>query len=119
MKVLVCGANGFVGNAISTHLEQDGHQVIRGVRRPTHPGEISIDYTTDLTADQWLNKLDGVEVVVNAVGIRCAISARGPVLVAGRVDSTPDAAHYIRIGGTGRYCAPIGLLALCTNLGIP
>lgn len=69
MKVLVCGANGFIGNAISTRLEQYGHQVIRGVRRVVCSGEVAIDYTTDLTADQWLSRLDGVEAVVNAIGI--------------------------------------------------
>jgi uncharacterized protein YbjT (DUF2867 family) len=69
MKVLVCGASGLIGSAIATRLERDGHQVVRGVRHPKHPGEIAIDYTTDLTADQWLFRLDGIEVVINAIGI--------------------------------------------------
>jgi len=69
MKILVCGASGFVGSAIATRLERDGHQVIRGVRRPTKLGEIAIDYTTDLTPDVWLDRLEGIEVAVNAVGI--------------------------------------------------
>ena len=69
MKILVCGANGFVGNAIALRLERDGHEVLRGVRRPTHAGEIAIDYTTDLRVDQWLGRLNGVHAVVNAVGI--------------------------------------------------
>ena len=119
MKVLVCGANGFVGNAMALRLEQDGHEVVRGVRRPGHGNgvapspsgggqgwgpaavqlvtaggphpclppagegvkqpapfpdtphakEVAIDYTTDLNADLWLDKLDGVDAVVNAVGI--------------------------------------------------
>ena len=69
MKVLVCGANGFVGQAIAARLEQDGHQVLRGVRRPARASEVAIDYTADLSAEQWLAKLDGVDAVVNAVGI--------------------------------------------------
>ena len=69
MKILVCGASGFVGSAIANRLERDGHQVIRGVRQPARPGEIAVDYTSDLTPDVWLNRLDGIEAVVNAVGI--------------------------------------------------
>ena len=69
MKILVCGANGFVGSAIAARLEHDGHQVARGVRQPAHPGEIAIDYMSDLTAEQWLAKLGDIDAVVNAVGI--------------------------------------------------
>jgi uncharacterized protein YbjT (DUF2867 family) len=69
VKILVCGANGFIGNAIATRLERDGHEIMRGVRQPAHPGEVAIDHTTDLTANQWLERLDDVDVVINAVGI--------------------------------------------------
>lgn len=43
MKVLVCGASGFIGSAISRRLTQDGHGVVRGVRRPQRSEEIAID----------------------------------------------------------------------------
>jgi uncharacterized protein YbjT (DUF2867 family) len=71
MKVLVCGATGFIGEAIAARLERSGHQVVRGVRRATRPGEIAIDYSRDLKPEQWLDKLADVHVdaVVNAVGI--------------------------------------------------
>jgi len=69
MKVLVCGANGFIGSAIAMRLERDGHQVVCGVRQPTRPGEIAIDYKTDRTTAKWLDKLEDVDAVVNAVGI--------------------------------------------------
>ena len=69
MKILVCGANGFVGRAIAERLEREGHAVVRGVRRPLNPGEMAVDYMQDLTPEQWLAKLDGIEAVVNAVGI--------------------------------------------------
>jgi uncharacterized protein YbjT (DUF2867 family) len=69
MRVLVCGASGLIGGAIATRLERDGHQIVRGVRHPKHPKEIAIDYTADLTADQWLVRLDGIEAVINAIGI--------------------------------------------------
>ena len=34
MKVLVTGANGFIGRALCAHLQQGGHQVVAAVRRP-------------------------------------------------------------------------------------
>ena len=33
MTVLVCGANGFIGQALCARLEAGGHRVLRGVRR--------------------------------------------------------------------------------------
>jgi uncharacterized protein YbjT (DUF2867 family) len=71
MKILVCGARGFIGAAICARLERDGHQVIRGVRDPAGPGEWAIDYTTDLDTERWLRRLGEmkVDVVINAVGI--------------------------------------------------
>jgi uncharacterized protein YbjT (DUF2867 family) len=69
MKVLICGASGFIGSTIANRLARDGHHVIRGVRRPARPDETAIDYTADLTPEQWLARLDGIDAVVNAVGI--------------------------------------------------
>jgi uncharacterized protein YbjT (DUF2867 family) len=69
MKILVVGANGFIGKSISTRLEQAGHQVLRGVRRPRHAGDLAVDYTVDRSAGAWRGRLVGVDAVVNAVGI--------------------------------------------------
>lgn len=74
MKVLVCGAGGFIGDAIAMRLARDGHTVVRGVRRPVHPSDMAIDYTVDRTPQHWLEKLGDVDAVVNAVGI---ITERG------------------------------------------
>ena len=74
MKVLVCGAGGFIGDAIAMRLARDGHTVVRGVRRPVNPSDIAIDYTADRTPRHWLEKLGDVDAVVNAVGI---ITERG------------------------------------------
>lgn len=69
MKVLVCGANGFIGGAISERLTRDGHEVVRGVRRAQHPGDLAIDYAVDLEPEDWLERVRGVDAVINAVGI--------------------------------------------------
>jgi uncharacterized protein YbjT (DUF2867 family) len=69
MNVLLCGADGFLGRAIQRALAAAGHQVARGVRRPRLPGDIAIDYRRDLAPEDWLPRLEGMDAVVNAVGI--------------------------------------------------
>ncbi|MBP7446652.1 MAG: NAD-dependent epimerase/dehydratase family protein, partial [Zoogloea sp.] len=53
LKVLVCGASGFLGRAICTRLSRAGHQVIRGVRQARRPDDMAIDFRTDTTVDHW------------------------------------------------------------------
>lgn len=70
--VLVIGANGFVGGYIVAALRRDGWNVLCGVRpgaRPLHDDERACDLTKMLTAQSWHGPLDGVDAVVNAVGI--------------------------------------------------
>ena len=69
LNILICGANGFIGAALCRALVLSGHRVIKGVRQPHETGEIAIDYTADLDADAWMPRLQGVDVVINAVGI--------------------------------------------------
>ncbi|WP_116140590.1 SDR family oxidoreductase [Trinickia diaoshuihuensis] len=69
MKVLICGASGFIGRAIASRLVQDGHEVVHGVRRPRRSGDIAIDYVTHLSANDWVDKVRDVDAVINAVGI--------------------------------------------------
>lgn len=69
MNILICGANGFVGRHLEKHLREAGHIIVRGVRRPTEPGDIAIDYCTDTTKEVWLPRLSNIEVVINAVGV--------------------------------------------------
>jgi uncharacterized protein YbjT (DUF2867 family) len=97
MNILICGANGFVGRALCTRLEREGHRVVRGVRHAA-ANEIRIDYTSDLHADQWLTRLRGVDAVINAVGI---LTERGSL--------TFDAIHRD---------APIALFEACRLTGI-
>ncbi|MFD4840691.1 SDR family oxidoreductase [Achromobacter sp. NPDC058515] len=69
MNILVCGAHGFVGRALCEALARDGHRVLKGVRAAARPDEIAIDYMTDTDPAAWTDRLRGIHVVINAVGI--------------------------------------------------
>lgn len=69
MKILVCGASGFIGSAVCARLAAEGHEVLRGVRRAQGPDDVAIDYSRDLQPAAWRERLRGVDAVVNAVGI--------------------------------------------------
>jgi uncharacterized protein YbjT (DUF2867 family) len=69
MKILVCGATGFVGRHLTTALRAAGHTVVRGVRKPSQPDDIAVDYCKDTTKEAWLPRLVGIDVVINAVGV--------------------------------------------------
>ncbi|WP_296225725.1 SDR family oxidoreductase [Ralstonia sp. UBA689] len=98
MRILVCGANGFIGAALCERLVRDWHLVLRGVRQPRGPMDVAIDYTTDLTPGQWLPRLRDVDVVINAVGI---IVERGA--------QTFEKLHYQ---------APAALFRACQEAGV-
>lgn len=69
MIVLVCGASGFIGRNLCEAFVRSGDDVRRGVRT-VRPGssDIIVDFERDADVDRWLPRLQGIEVVVNAVG---------------------------------------------------
>lgn len=69
MKILVCGATGFVGRHLTRALRDAGHTVIRAIRRPSESGDIAVDFRNDTSKAIWLPRLNGIAVVVNAVGV--------------------------------------------------
>lgn len=70
MKILLCGATGFIGRHVNVALRGAGHQVVRGVSRPHGgPDELVVDFVRDTSAAAWLPRLDGVDAVVVAVGV--------------------------------------------------
>ena len=69
MKILICGATGFVGRHFTTSLRAAGHTVIRGVRKPTQPDDIAVYFCKDITKEAWLPRLKDVDAVINAVGV--------------------------------------------------
>jgi uncharacterized protein YbjT (DUF2867 family) len=72
MKVLVCGASGFIGRHVVNALHEAGHEVVKGVSRsaPTKADdEVVVDFARDIDPAVWRGRLGGVQAVVNAVGV--------------------------------------------------
>ncbi len=63
MKILLTGGTGFLGRHIHTALHLAGHEV-RAVSRSS-----GADFNTLVTPAAWLPLLDGVDAVINGVGI--------------------------------------------------
>ncbi len=76
MRILVSGANGFIGSYLSGALLEAGHEVIAAVRRPEEflirfpaARAIHVDLNRDVTPEVWVARLHDVDAVVNCAGI--------------------------------------------------
>jgi uncharacterized protein YbjT (DUF2867 family) len=59
LRVLVLGASGFIGSHAAAALRAAGHETVAG----------KVDFTRALRAEDWLAALQGIDAVLNAVGI--------------------------------------------------
>lgn len=86
MRILLLGANGFIGRELWAALHGRGHAVVPGVRRgsraPAFATEapIEIDLARDCDADTWLPRLRGIDAVVNCAGILQERGARAEAI---------------------------------------
>lgn len=72
MNVLLCGASGFIGQHIQQALTMSGHRVVTAGTRPASGDagrSIQVDFNKDSTPGVWLPRLQGIDAVVNAVGV--------------------------------------------------
>jgi uncharacterized protein (TIGR01777 family) len=65
MRIVISGATGLIGTALSARLRADGHEVVALVRRPPAAGEVRWDPKAD-TLDPAA--LDGADAVINLSG---------------------------------------------------
>lgn len=75
-RVLVLGANGFIGSRLAAALSAAGWQVRAGARNPDrsarrapHYEWVKADFHNLTSSQGWAPLLDGVDVVVNCVGV--------------------------------------------------
>ena len=75
MKVLVTGATGLIGSAICARLASEGH-IVLGTTRNRAPAQslaisqwIQADMAQFTSPDAWRSALEGVDAVVNCVGV--------------------------------------------------
>lgn len=75
-RVLVLGANGFIGSHLAAALLADGWSVRAGARRIAEPARrapgfewVSADFSRLTTVEAWAPLLAGVSAVVNCVGV--------------------------------------------------
>jgi len=81
MVVFLTGASGFIGRHLAAALVQAGHSLVLGLHSASSPSlhgrVIAIDYLQDVDASAWRPRLQGVDVVINAVGVLRATRAAG------------------------------------------
>jgi uncharacterized protein YbjT (DUF2867 family) len=101
MKVLLTGSNGFVGRHVKASLERAGHQLLCGAsprRHGTDANTVPMDFSHDTQAAIWLPRLQGVDAVVNTVGVLRTSAAR-PI----------EAVHYLTPQALFDACAQAGV----------
>ncbi|WP_299197201.1 SDR family oxidoreductase [uncultured Amphritea sp.] len=76
MNILLTGASGFIGQHLYIRLRQEGHRVVAAIREAEQfkmvfadAETIAVDYSRDHSANAWLPRLSGIDIVINAVGI--------------------------------------------------
>ncbi|GGF45333.1 nucleoside-diphosphate sugar epimerase [Aliidongia dinghuensis] len=104
-RVLLTGANGFIGRYLMGHLLAAGYHVVPAVRRPeeidrleTAPAAIRVDMNRDVRPEDWLPRLDGIDVVINCAGV-----------LQGRPGQSIEAIHE---------AAPKALFEACRRAGV-
>lgn len=92
MKIAIAGGNGFLGRALTTHFQKNGHRIISLTRSPrtTVNGIPEIVWDAFSLGD-WAQELEGADAVINLVGhsVNCRYNERNRKLILeSRINST-------------------------------
>lgn len=105
MRVLLTGATGLIGSAVSARLVREGHDVVAVVRpggasaaAPAGGPKVVLDIAKATRPEDWLPHLGGVDAVVNCAGVL--------------QDSPRDSIHGVHAGGVS------ALFAACERRGV-
>lgn len=81
MRVLLLGGTGLIGRRLAELLAGAGHAVVLGLRDRARAPEgmeaVEVDFARDHAAADWLPRLEGIDAVVNAVGIIAPAPGQG------------------------------------------
>lgn len=72
MRILLTGSTGFVGQTLHAALTAAGHTVYGGIsprQIPSSALQVPMDFAHDTVPTFWLPRLEGIDAVVNAVGV--------------------------------------------------
>jgi uncharacterized protein YbjT (DUF2867 family) len=76
MRVLMLGADGFIGSHLLAALQAFGHSIVPAVRNPERadrllrtPASIAVDLNRDTSVQAWMPRLEGIDAVVNCAGV--------------------------------------------------
>lgn len=76
VRILLTGANGFIGGQLLAELRARGHEVVAAVRDPEAlrrklPGieAIAVDFNRDTSVEDWRPRLEGIDAVINCAGV--------------------------------------------------
>ncbi len=130
MRILLCGASGFIGQEIATALQQAGHTVAARSRR----SKPSLDFVRATSATDWAPHLPGIDAVINAAGVlrdsrRAPLeavhaaarehgliypvdfAARGSCSIGGNIATNAGGIRVIRYGNTREWIAGLKVVA--------
>ncbi|MCC6889915.1 MAG: SDR family oxidoreductase [Hyphomicrobiales bacterium] len=103
MRVLVVGASGLIGSALSSHLLTEGQEVVGIGRGRAEPGLnamswITLDLATAGNPEHWVGVLTGIDAVVNCTGV-----------LQDSPGNSTESVHHTGVAALFRACERLGV----------